>query len=342
MPDRIYATLAEVIFDLELSGVTLATEAKWLDRLRAASEWLDKWGPFIPVTEPRRFDACGGKTVWIDPIISATTVTHDGSAVSSNDYLLYPRNKFWENGPYNRIEIDPDASGLTAWNNERDVLAIAGQWGKYSETGSTGATVANSTEITSGGTSLLVANGSLLSPGMVLLIESKQLLITATGAVTAVSGQTTSEALDTTEEGVDVANGALNYVGEVIRVDYEDMRIRAIDTNTLTVDRGWNGTTRAAHNTSTAVYAYRTYTVLRAANGTTAAAHANGTAISRYLPPYDVNWLIRQIAGLMHKKAQGGFVGKSGSAELGTIFYMDEFPKKQVEDVKSHYRIVSI
>jgi hypothetical protein len=85
---------------------------------------------------------------------------------------------------------------------------------------------------------------------------------------------------------------------------------------------------------------YRTVTATRAVNGTTAAAHSTAAA-SRYIPPADVNWLCRQMAGLMHKKAQSGFSGKVGNAELGETFYYNEFPG-QIKEIQKNYRVVQL
>jgi hypothetical protein len=76
--------------------------------------------------------------------------------------------------------------------------------------------------------------------------------------------------------------------------------------------------------------------VKRGVNGTTAAAHASAAAY-QVVAPADVNYLCRQIASLMIKKAETGFVGRSGNDELGTGFWVNEFPKNQIESVRSNY-----
>lgn len=342
MADQVYACLSEMIFDLELNGIPKLNEARWMDRLRAASDWIArKRGDFIPVTETKHYTGRGGLILFVEPTLAVTTLVNDGTTLSSSDYLLSPLNRHWRKGPYTRIEVDPDASGLGAWAVGRDEIVITGRHGLYEDSETTGASVANTTQIAEDGTSLLVGNGSLISPGMTLLIESEQLLVTATGSSTSVA-PTLAEDLDVSEEQVTLSTGSGLNAGEVIRIDYEDMRIALIEGAVLTVDRGWNATTRATHTNGASLTVYRTFTVERGLNGTTAAAHLTNTAISRYLAPWDVNWLTRQICGLMHRKAQGGFSGKSGSTEMGTIFYFDEFPKKQVEDVLRGYRLMDI
>ncbi len=143
--------------------------------------------------------------------------------------------------------------------------------------------------------------------------------------------------MDVSEDAIDVTDGTKVFVGEVVRIDNEQMLVLEINTNTVIVERGFNRTAKAAHSTSVSVYAYRSYTVKRGVNGTTAAAHANATAISKYVMPWDINYLCLQMASLMSKKKQGGFAGKVGNAELGEVFYNNEFPKTVLDDIKHKY-----
>jgi hypothetical protein len=66
-----------------------------------------------------------------------------------------------------------------------------------------------------------------------------------------------NEALDTTETGVDVVSGAAFSANDIILIEAEQMFVVSISTNTLTVTRGYNGTTAAAHVTGLNVYVYR-------------------------------------------------------------------------------------
>jgi hypothetical protein len=84
---------------------------------------------------------------------------------------------------------------------------------------------------------------------------------------------------------------------------------------------------------------YRKLEVVRGVNGTTAATHLISTAISRYLVPADVLFLCKEIATLMAHKAETGYAGRTGNAELGQVFYNDAFPRYDIERVRDHYRI---
>lgn len=339
--DRLYCTLNDVLTDLEKEGIKTWKEAVVLEKIRSASDFIDrKLGMFVPLTETRRFDGSGMPHLFVDYLLAATTVTDDGETIASDQYLLYPRNRHWPNGPYTRISVDPDATALSAWACERDAVSIAGRWGKYEESIATGATVANTTEISASGTSLLVPDGSKVSPGMVLLIGTEQLLVEATGSPTD-STTNTNEEIDASEEQIDLLDGTRVSVGEVIRVNFEQMKVLDVAGNTALVIRGWNGTQKVVHITNQDVFAYRTYTVKRAINGTTGAAHANGVAISRYIPPHDVLQLAIQLAALKLKIAETGYSGRAGSTELGESFYYKEFPDA-VKKIEENYRVVSL
>lgn len=64
---------------------------------------------------------------------------------------------------------------------------------------------------------------------------------------TVIPAATLTENLDTSEVGVDVSGGTLFEIGQTILIDSEQMYVSGIATNTLTVTRGVNGTTAAAH-----------------------------------------------------------------------------------------------
>lgn len=161
--DRLYASVAEVIADLrpESGG----DEAAILKSIRFASEFIEhrpKLGQFIPSLETKRLDGNGEDEIYIPPILQVTSITVDGVAYAVTDYILYPRNKHWENGPYSRIIHDPD-SEKTTWDALVDAVVIEGKWGKYDLSEDTGATVQNDPQAI-GDLTLVTADGSKLSP----------------------------------------------------------------------------------------------------------------------------------------------------------------------------------
>jgi hypothetical protein len=292
-------------------------------------------GDFIPVTAAKRFDGTGTIDLTIAPLLAITSIVDDGDTLQSTDYLGYPRNKWWENGPYTRLRIDPDASTLTAWTGEEDVIVITGRWGLYEESGLSGATVQND-PLAAGGLSLIVDDGSKIRPGMVLLVAAEQILVAATGASTD-STANTAEAVDTTEEAIDVDDGTKFTIGELIVIDVEQMLVTDIQSNTIVVERGWNGTAKAAHDTATDVNVYRTFTIERGVNGTTAAEAAQDVVISKYIVPWDVKYLCKQMASLMSRKEDSGYAAKTGNLEIGEVFFHDEFPNSVLDRINNTY-----
>lgn len=64
---------------------------------------------------------------------------------------------------------------------------------------------------------------------------------------------TLGEDLDDSETDVDVSAGTAFAIGQIIRIDSEDMTVDSISTNTLTVRRGINGTTATTHDNGATV-----------------------------------------------------------------------------------------
>jgi hypothetical protein len=323
---QIYCTLAQLIEDLKLNG----DEPQLFSRIQAASRFIQRrFGNFIPITAVKTYGVKAiHADVQTDPLLAVTTLVNDATTIT--DYDLYPQNRHWDNGPYTRIY-----SESVGW--DEDNIAVTGRWGKYEETEAIA--ISAITQSTAAETTLVVSNGGLISQGMTLLIGTEQELVTGYGAVSAATSLLNGIVAAADEE-ITVDNGAEFKESEVILLSTEDVFIRKIRGNVLVCGRGWNGTTKAAHANDLAISVYRTYVVSRGVNGTTAAIHTTA-AVSKYLAPDDVNWLCRQIAGLMRMKAASGFAGKTGNAELGEVFYNQEFPS-QIKEIEKNYRITQL
>jgi hypothetical protein len=335
MPDRTYCTIAEVIAELETGGAQ-PDESVLMRAVRHASDFIDRRiGAFIPFTETRWFDGNGERDLFIDPCLAVTAITDDGDAVTNTQYRLYPLNRHWPGGPYTRLGIDEDATELGYWTFQRRAVSVAGRWGKYEESIATGATTTQADGTT---TSLLASSGANISPGAVLLVESEQELVEATGAAT--DSTANCEAITAAGEDFICSDGSLLNTGEILKVEFEQMKLLDKAANRLYVARGWNGTKRVAHSTGLDIYVYRAFTVKRGVNGTSGASHS-AKAISRYIPPYDVASLAVMLAALYRKMAQTGFSGRAGNAELGESFYYKAFPS-EIKEIQRNYRITSL
>jgi hypothetical protein len=323
---QIYCTESEVIADLSLQG----TESQLYGRIQTASQYiLQNVGVFVPIWESRTYY---GDTrlddLQVEPLLSIDTLTVNDATQSSDDWDLNPPNKYWRNGPYTRLY-----SEVIAW----DETVISGSWGLFNLSESIGI---NGTQSTTSETTITVANGAKLSPGMCIKLGSEQELAISTGSGTLCTS-TVNETLTASDEEINITTGSEINEGEVIQIETEDIYVRKVRTNTLVCARGWNSTTKAAHASTTAIYVYRTYNVTRGVNGTTAATHSNMT-INRVLVPADVNYLCRQMVALMRMKAATGFLGRMGGGDGGEAWYVNELPEGVIKKISDNYRIIRI
>jgi hypothetical protein len=333
---QLFCTVNDLVADKQAPGVD---EARMFQAIKDASDWVQKdIGWFLPVTMTNYFTGVGSGKLIIPPsLLAIISIKNDGVTLSTNDYLLKPDHGYWANGPFGKIEVKTNGS-LSRWSMEQDGVEIAGRWGKYERSTLSGATVQDDTQQNDSQLMLKVSDGGKVSPGMVLLIGDEQESVTGwsdpTTNVTLLNG-----AIGTNDEIVTVDSGALVNSNEIMRIDFEQMKVRDKRSNQLSVIRGWNGTGRVVHADNAQVDVYRTLTVERGVNGTTAATHALNTAISRYCVPDDILLLTREIAMLSMNKALSGYQGRTGNQDLGVVFYNDIFPRFDIEQIKKNYYI---
>jgi hypothetical protein len=269
----------------------------------------------------------------ISPLLEVNSVKVNG--VEIRNYALQPSQRRWPNGPYTMISRE---HGF----HSEDVVEIDGLWGKYEELMEIDLTVSQETETKK---TMIVSNGGLISPGMVLLIDDEQEFITCgngskgSPAPTLLTSKLNGEIDDVnSSQIIEIDDGSEVFEDEVIRVESEDLLIERVSGNSLTVQRGWNQTLITNHADDEPLSVYRTYVVLRGVNGTNAAVH-NEAAIQEYMVPDDLNYLCRQIAGLMTMKVRSGFQGRVGNAETGESMYFSEFPPNQIKFIEENYAL---
>ena len=334
---QLFCTAAELESDLGLAGSVRAEVM--LEKIAAASDFIQKrLGWFIPVTRTLYFNGMGRERLYIPALLGLTgSIVNDGNTLVDADFTYYPNGRHWANGPYSRLDVGPNALNISAWVSEDEGVVIPGRWGLYEETELTDATVNNTTSQSASQLTLLVSDGSKVSPGMVLLIGTEQEHVTGWGDPTA-AVTTLSVAVDAVTTEFTLAAASLN-VGEIGRIGLEQFKVLDKNGTLYYVQRAWNKTRQAVHTINSSVDVYRTVEVVRGVNGTTAAIHLNGVSVSRYKAPSDVNYLCRQIAALMLKKAQAGFAGKIGNADTGETTYTNEFPMIAMREIEDNYRI---
>lgn len=326
MNRQIYCTLDELNKDLSLNG----GNSKLMRAIESASRWISqRAGNFIPIKATRSYQFQGtGRNIVTNPILSILSILNNGVAVT--DFTLHPQNRLWENGPYIRIE-----NNESGWDDED--IQISALWGKWDQAEPIGVSVTQATETE---TSLILSNGSLLSVGMILLIEDEQEYVSGYGALSNLTSLLNG-AIDAAQEEIIIDNGSEVNEGEVIQLSTERMLVRMVEGNTLVVVRGYEDTAKQAHIDDTQCKVQRTFTVERGVNGTTPVAH-NNKPVYQQVAPEDVNFLCRQIAGLMYQKAKTNFAGRAGSIETGETFYYSEFPSTPIKEVIRNYRIVQL
>ncbi len=286
---------------------------------RAAEGFLHR--KFAPVTGTRFFDWPNQQyarawRLWLnqDEIINLTSLTSDGTTISSTDYFLEPAN---DGPPYDRIEIDLSSSAsFNSGSTHQRSVAATGLFGYTNEETSVG-TTAEALDASETGVDVDGATAAQVGVGSVLRVDSERLLVTERGWLT--TGQTLQTPLTDVESNVTVAvtTGSAYSTGETILLDSEQMLIVDIAGNNLTVKRAWNGSALATHSGST-IYGSRTLTVRRGALGTTAASHSSGASVDRW----DVPGMLRQlvIAEAINTLIQGagGYSGTT-NAEGGGL-----------------------
>jgi len=337
---QIFCTLNELDADLELNGSE--REDKVWAKIKAASDFLLKEiGHFIPVTIAWTIKGSGEERLYLPGgLLSVTSIVNDGTTLTASDYMLMPSQRAWPNGPYTWLDVAEDATNLSEWCEDKDGVVITGPWGLFTLTEDTGADVGTGGQ-TNSATSLLTTNGAKFSPGAVLLIGTEQELVTATGDPSDSTANLGAAITDEHDYIITLDDASKINIGEIIRIDLEQMKVRDRNTSTnqLYLERGWNKTLKATHSNSADVYVYRTFTVERGVNGTTAASHNAAVDISRQVVPDDINFLCRQIAGKMLKMAQSGFAGRIGDISTGEAIYQFAIPRDELERIKRNYMI---
>ena len=186
-----YANLATLKSSgvLNISGD--AYDTRLLDLLEAVSRLIDHYcnRRFYVVEETRFFDGDGGKELPVPDLISVTSLKTDDDKDRTfetpwevSDYLLYPSNaqpdKPWGR-PYTRVLVDVDAGNKSLLPAGLRTVEVNGKWGYREVTEDNGAALNQGGELSADATSLVVTDGTNLSPGQTLRIDDEQLYVTA-------------------------------------------------------------------------------------------------------------------------------------------------------------------
>ena len=116
--------------------------------------------------------------------------------------------------------------------------------------------------------------------------------------------------------------------GEVLLLDSEQMLVQMVVNSIATVERAWNGTVLTAHS-GAEIYAYRSLSVQRGFQGTTATTWAQGTAVYRHRVPQlvrdlaigeSVNTILQETAGYSRMVGSGDAARPASGMALADLW----------------------
>lgn len=262
------------------------------ERIEAASRQAERIAgnrAFHPTfSDTRYYDFPTDKTVrsyelWTDGTdwLAVDTLTVAGTVISPANYTLEPVN---DGAPYQAIRIDDTSTdGWSAGDSRWRAIQVDGTTGVSQATTTAGALNGAISDTT--GTTVTVTDAQAVDVGNIIVVDSEWFLVTGRDWSTT-AGITLSATLSdsTTSWEATVSTTAGLVEGETIRVGFEEMLVKAIDStaNTVALDRAVNGTPLQNHLATAAVQQSVDLTVTRGALGSTAATHLDAAAVSTW------------------------------------------------------------
>lgn len=278
---------------------------------------------FYPQTATKYFDWPNAQRaipwrLWLDnnDLISVTTLSSGGTAIAAANFNLEPNR---DGPPYNRLEIDISTSSTFGGGSTyQQDISITGVWG-YSNDELTLGTTSEALDATETGVDVNAATSAEVGVGSIIRIDSERMLVTnRTMLDTTInvggSGLTNSKS----DTSLTVSDGTQFAVEEILLIDSERVLVTDIAGNVLTIIRGFDGSTPAAHTTSADIYAPRTLTVTRGALGTTAATHSSGATVMMWkVPPGVQMYATAHAIHTLMQEQTGWFRTMSASSIFG-------------------------
>ncbi len=215
-----YASLTEL---KAILGVTSTTEDVVMRKiLEASSRAIESYcnRRFYCTSETKYFD--GALTLWIPDLLSINAsglkTDEDGDATFENTFAT---------GDYHLYGTGGDDS-LNNYPKTRIEINPNGDYGSFANGVKKGVQIAGVWGYGDG-----------------------------TTATPYVADTTTAKAISAGETAIDVTSATNLSAGHTILIETEQMYITSIATNTITVEKGVNGTTDGAHDTGKQIYYYR-------------------------------------------------------------------------------------
>ena len=299
-----------------------------VDRAIAAASRIvdgDTHRRFYPETDTRSFDwpppqRSTSWRLWLDnhELISLSSITvAGGTSATAANFNLEPVN---DGPPYSHLEADlSTTAAFSAGTTHQQAIALTGLFGYDNVTESAGTTAANQGDTT--GTSLTLTNDTV-GVGDLITIGSERHMVTELAFADVTKNTNGTVAAQKNDDSIPIETGHGIIAGDRIRINTEEMKVRAlVGATSLTVDRATNGTLLAAHGSGDDVYAIRTATVERGATGSTAATSTSGAAITRQVyQPLIEQWCIAEAVVILSQQSAGfARTSGTGSNEAETI-----------------------
>ena len=205
-----YITREQLVAEVAEGSTTIDTER--LDRIcYQASRIVDDWTQrrFYPVIETRYFSPDYTDVLWVDDLLSVTTLKSDdggrtySTTWATTDYDLEPYNADEKKQPYTALRLTPQS--LQYFPIVRRGIEVVGKWGYFEETRTASATVSG--VHTSSTTSLTTSAADEFDVGHILKIGSEYMRVDAVN--------TTTEVL-TVARGINGSTAAALSGGEAI------------------------------------------------------------------------------------------------------------------------------
>ena len=248
-----YATLAEIRRHLGLDAAQTDDDDRLLMMLEAASRLIDAYAGrrFYPVRQTIRYTCeSPGLLLLRDDLLVLHRLTNgDGTVLSPDVCHLHPAAAAVKSS----IRLDRTRAVLTHDGDPVDAIEVEGTWGYHPGWPDTWADSGDS-------------------------VQDNPLAADATSLTV-----TDADAPDVTGHGQRFA------AGQLLSVEDEYMHVLAVDTTTNVL------------------------TVARGANSTTAAAHAQDTPITIYRPPADIRQVCLRVTTWLYRQQDAGFAVAAGS-----------------------------
>jgi len=220
--------------------------------------------------------------------------------------------------PYSILEVNLSSNaafgGGPTFQQSVHITGVAG----YSETATTDAAGTLNGALTNVAATVTIDPVAGLLPlgvGSLLKIESERVVISGRRFITSGQTITNSPTANQNAQILTVASAANFVVGETILIDAERMLVKDIAGNTLLVARAWDGTTLAAHTSGATVYVPRQFSLRRGVLGSTAAAHNAATAVYAHEFPPILNELNIAEAVVLLEQNSSAYARTVGSGD---------------------------